>query len=494
MRRSLTYLFIAALALVSCRQEKTPEPDYGQITFSAEDVTTTKAMMNDAALKTNGNKLKVYDELQDFTGTVSWMDANNPYYINDEIVFAGQPIWNYVSGRAYPWTSNGTHKFFSWLSYDSTLDLTASAFCGASFNESTQILSIAQTDMNTNTPQYDFMYSDIMGVEAAGHVAGTPVNLPLMHLFTALNLTLLNTSGTKVLLKSVTLTGMKNKRSATIDYSGSVAAVSTSDIASTDIVLYESVSPDGDEFIHQDAILPLTADFILMWPQTYVELNGAQLDVVYHKVDENDVVSDELTSNIILDRQTLFRTNSLGMDAGTKYTFMLQFKKSTIDIYVRALPWEYEEYDWDYLDHSITARSGMFKDGVLAFYRYNPLTEEYDIQPTADEWSAKTMRFQTRNEVMKGRFYIEAPSSGRWQIDAFPLSAAQYFIIQPNTADIDVYTDNGMAEFTISVNPDLSPSTTQNLYFNVSIYLNGDWHDANSEFNRKNIKLVLDAN
>jgi hypothetical protein len=95
---------------------------------------------------------------------------------------------------------------------------------------------------------------------------------------------------------------------------------------------------------------------------------------------------------------------------------------------------------------------------------------------------------------MKGRFYIEAPSSGRWQVDAFPLSAAQYFIIRPNTAEIDVHSNNGMAEFTISVNPDLSPSVTQNLYFNISIYMNGDWHDANSEFNRKNIKLVLDAN
>ena len=135
MRRSLTYLFVVALAVVSCHREKTPEVDYGQIAFSAEDVTMTKAMMNDAALKTNGNKLKVYDELQDFTGTVSWMDANNPYYINDEIVYAGQPIWNYVSGRSYPWTSDGTHKFFSWLSYDSTLDLTAASFCGASLNE-----------------------------------------------------------------------------------------------------------------------------------------------------------------------------------------------------------------------------------------------------------------------------------------------------------------------------------------------------------------------
>ncbi len=493
MRRTIIYLFVTALALISCRKEGTPTPDKGIIAFSAEDVTSTKAMMNDAALKTNGNKLKVYDELQDFTGSVSWMDENNPYYINDEIVYAGQPIWNYASGSIYPWTSNGTHKFFSWLSYDSTLAMTAASFCGASFDETTQILSIPQKEMNTDTPQYDFMYSDIIGVEAADHVAGQPVNLPLMHLFTALNITVQNTSGTTVLLKSVTLTGMKNKRSATINFNGSVPAVNTANMASTDIVIYESTDPAGDEFIHQDRILPLK-DFFLMWPQSFADLGSAQIDVAYNKVDANDVVSADLEAHIVLDKQNIFKTNSVGMDAGTKYTLMLQFKTSSIDLYVSALPWEYEEFDWDYSDRSITARSGMFKDGVLAFYRYNPETEAYDVQPTTEEWTAKTMRFKTRNEIMKGRFYIEAPASGRWQVDAYPLSAAQYFIIQPNTAEIDVHNQNGMAEFTISVNPDLSPSTTQNLYFNVSIFLNGDWHDANSEFNRKNIKLVLDAN
>ena len=95
---------------------------------------------------------------------------------------------------------------------------------------------------------------------------------------------------------------------------------------------------------------------------------------------------------------------------------------------------------------------------------------------------------------MTGRFYIEAPTSGRWQITTYPLSASQYFIISPTTGDIDVNTENGKAEFTVSVNPELAPLSTQTLYFNVSLFFNGEWHDANSEFNRKNIRLVLDAN
>jgi len=232
------------------------------------------------------------------------------------------------------------------------------------------------------------------------------------------------------------------------------------------------------------------------------ETTPATLEVVYKvrtikEVEGSDPIvtdSDELTAHVVLNKQNFFKTNSTGMDAGVKYEFMLQFKKSSLDIYPRALPWEYEEYDWDYGNHSISARSGTFKDGVLAFYRYNAQNEQYTIEPTADEWSAKTMKFRTRNEVLQGRFFIEAPTSGRWLVTAYPMSAAQYFVIEPTSGDIDVTTDNGKAEFTVSVNPDITPSTTQTLYFNVAIYYNGEWHDADSEFNRKNIKLVLDAN
>lgn len=493
MRRRVLYLLVAALSVTACFEAPT---DRGDISFSAVDGASTRALMNDAALKTSGNKLKVFDELTGFSGRASWMGADN-LYINDEIVYAGNPVWNYVSGRSYPWTANGTHKFFSWLSYDNTLSMTDAQFCGASFNNSTKVLSIPQKEMTTSTPLYDFMYSDVVSLAAADHTPGSSVNLQMHHLFTALNISVKNTSGNTILLRRVTLSGMKNKRSATLDFSGDTVAVATANLAATDVVLYESDDPAGTVYPHQDTSLTLT-DFIQMWPQSYVELSGATIVVEYNIRDSHDQVSDDLTASIILDRQNVFKTNSVGMDAGTKYSFQLQFKKSTIDIYTSVLPWEYEAYDWDYSERSISARSGTERDGVLVFYRRNPNPgpneDEFSVVPTADEWSAKTLRFTTRNEVMKGRFYLESPASGRWRVTAYPMSAAQYFIITPTAGDIDVLHNNGMAEFTVSVNPDLSPSSTQTLYFDIAIYFNGEWHDANSEFNRKNIKLVLDAN
>lgn len=499
MRKTI-YITCATLAILSCSKDRKGNIADGlleeSIEFAACEATPTKAMMDDAALKTVGNKIRVFDILEGFSGTASWLNNGNKYYIDDEICYNGNPVWDFASGRIYPWTTDGNHRFFGWLNYDSALEMTDGDFFGNAYayDPSSFVLSIPTLEMNTSTRQFDFMYSKVGLVDAADHVSGQPVNLELQHLFSALNITLKNTSGNTIYLKSVVLKGMKNKRSASIAFTQNIPSVTTANLASTDVTLFQSDENEGKgtAFIHEDLEKGLT-NFYLMWPQTYAELSGAKLEVKYY-VYSNDQFSDELTANIVLSNQNIFKTNQVGMDAGTKYSFMLQFKKSTIDLYISVLPWEYEAYDWDYSDHSISARSGMFKDGVLAFYRYDSVHETYTITPTNEEWSAKSMRFTTRNEVMKGRFYIEAPTSGLWQINAFPLSAAQYFIIEPTSGEIDVNTDNGKAEFTISVNPALSPSTTQNLYFNVAIYFNGEWHDANSEFNRKNIKLVLDAN
>lgn len=495
MRRTILYLIVVALSAVSCKKDLFTSET---ISFGARDGEATRALMDDTTLKTAGNKLRVYDELTGFTGSASWMDPNENLYIADEIVYAGNPVWDIVSGRAYPWTSNGTHKFFSWLSYDQSLSMTEAQFWGASFNfnRSTKVLTLPQKVMDTATDQFDFMYSDPVSIAAASHSSNAPVELQLHHLFSALNMSVYNISGNTVLLKSVTLKGMMNKRSATVDYSSTTVSVTTSNLDSTDVVLFtsddSSVDGYGTEYIDEDLQKQLT-NFILMWPQTFNELEDARLEVKYKIKDSEDELTDELTAVMMLNNLDVFKRNTSGMDAGVKYSFLLEFRPSSIVIVLSALPWEYEAYDWDYSDHSISARSGTFKDGVLAFYRKNPSTGEYTVEPTTDEWSAKTMRI-SQTETLSGKFYIEAPTQGRWQVTAYPLSAAQYFEIEPASGEIDVFSPNdGKVEFTVRANLDLTPTSAQTLYFSVAIYFNGEWHDANSEFNRKNIKLILDA-
>lgn len=524
MRRSHIHIIIIALgfallATASCIRGIEPEDRLSEgITFAPE-VTSTKGLLDAADLPHAGTKIHVYDYISGFDGEVGGNPVTSGQtvkYFDDRITYDSTvaTYWPYCNSStgapdasvAYPWTKSGTHTFFGWLDADGAASpaLTAASLFGTgqpTLNESTRVLSIPTTVMGESTPQFDFSYASPVSVDAATRTPGSSVSQTLQHLFTAFKITATNTSGNTILLKSVSLRGMKNSRSATIDFKTVPPTVSTANLSAVNIPLFTydapvNADPYGHVFVDLDEELDelMPNQFLLMWPQTYAELTDATLHVVYKvrvTTDGGDQDSDELEADIVLKNQPVFRTNSTGMDAGKKYIFNLQFKKSTLDIYTNVLPWEYEEFDWDYANRSISARSGMFKDGVLAFYRG---TGGSATEPTTDEWSAKTMRFTSRNEVLTGRFYIEAPTLGKWSINAFPLSAAQYFIIEPTSDDIDVYTDNGKAEFTVRVNPDLTPASTQTLYFNVSIYFNGEWHDANSEFNRKNIKLVLDAN
>ena len=474
--------------------------DDADITFAPE-ITATKALMEASDLADSDTRIKVYDYLTGFTGKIGGASVASGdvsrYIDGNTLRYNNTTVWPFADGTEYRWTKTGSHTFFGWLDTDNAGTAATSLFNnGFTFNTSTRVLSIGATTMTAQTTQFDFSYSGITTVNSATRVAGSTVPLQLQHLFSALKISMNNTSGNKILLKSVKLIGMKNRRSATVDFSGDTPSVTTTvdSPESVDVVLFTSTNPDGDEYVSEDLAKTLSG-YILMWPQIYVDLLSASLEVEYKIKDSNDQVSDDLVGHVVLSNIGIFKTNSNGMDAGTKYSFLLEFRKSSLALAVRVLPWEYEEYDWDYSDHSIAAKgAGTFKDGVLAFYRRNAQTGEYTVEPTTDEWSAKTMRFTTRNEIMHGKFYIEAPTSGQWKVDPFPMSAAQYFIITPASGDIDVATDNGKAEFEIRVDPDKNPTTTQTLYFNVAIFFNGEWHDANSEFNRKNIKLVLDAN
>lgn len=515
------------------REDPLPVEEESEGINFAPQIASTKGLINSGDLARTGTKIRVYDYVSNFVGYLNedeFRMGDTKLYFTDVISYDSNttsywPYWNPALSTSqgstgapdpsivYPWTKTGTHTFFGFLIADQNPSyqnaFTYENLFGQAPSISNRVLSIPPTTMTTLLEkQFDFSYSAPVSIDAATRTVGTSVPLQLKHLFSAFRITARNTSGNTILLKSVTLRGMKNTRSATIDFKEATPTPVFANLDSAAVVLYNYQSSGENDYgrvlesLDQE-VNDLMSSFILMWPQTYAELvenpaiNGARLEIKY-KVrtvtnnEPND--SDELTSVIVLGNQGFFRTNQIGMDAGKKYTYTLQFKKSTMDIYVNVLPWEYEEYDWSYAEHSISARSGTFKDGVLAFYRYNSETDAYDKSPTTEEWSAKAIRFNTRNEVFKGRFFIEAPTAGRWQITPYPMSAAQYFIVEPTSGDIDVNTNNGMAEFTVKTNPDRTPNSTQNLYFNVAIQLNGEWVDANSEFNRKNIRLVLDAN
>ena len=87
--------------------------------------------------------------------------------------------------------------------------------------------------------------------------------------------------------------------------------------------------------------------------------------------------------------------------------------------------------------------------------------------------------------------YIASPHNGKWSVTMYPAEAAKYFELTPSSGTItkEMILAGGKVEFKVTAST-LVPAVTQTVHFNVSIYMGNDWHDANSEFNRKDWKLV----
>ena len=103
-----------------------------------------------------------------------------------------------------------------------------------------------------------------------------------------------------------------------------------------------------------------------------------------------------------------------------------------------------------------------------------------------------TVTLQSQNDVLTGNFQIYSPHTGLWAITPWSDDGAlDYFTVSPTEGEIgfDLSVGKQVVEFTITPSTTAPPSTVT-LHFKVAIMLNGEWVDADSEFNRKDWKIV----
>ena len=212
----------------------------------------------------------MYDFVTDGDKTTKHIDS----YAGPDVV-SNSPL--HVQGYTWPFTDEidgtqadvkqwipGTHKFFGWLAKDATLNnTTPESFFGEGFgfSETNMTLSIPAKEMTKATPQFDFLYSDIVTVDPQN----APVPLEFKHLFTAFCITAKKNVETAITITKITLSGLHNNKSATIDFSGNATAR-----------VYNDSGNYGQnygqfEFVQNFTIgtteTNLTATY-LMWPQT----------------------------------------------------------------------------------------------------------------------------------------------------------------------------------------------------------------------------------
>lgn len=484
MKRACLFIICILAVIPACKEKVDPFSEATPITFITEEAAPSKALLSDNTLKTNGNKVHVVDLLSGFTGTASWMSGNK--YIDDEIVYSGNQIWEYDSGRTYPWTGTGTHQFFGWLSYDTAMGLTADSFFGSpvidGFDTAQRQLTIPSKELNTESPQFDFLYANTVNYIMPGAATASPIVLPMQHLFSALGIMIRNESQDDILVHSVTINGLKNKKNAVITFVGFPATYTeTASAGFVDNVLFGALPPatrtlsEGqtyDLFARQKNVS--SPQYRIIWPQTEEDLapSDPANPLTYPITVQYEYLSD--VDHVQHTAHLRFPDNAVFL-SGYRYAYTLLFTQKHIQLNFEVNPWNYDLNEWSFSEQSISEVTELDFKG----------NEGYD-KPS------KTCRIVGGNPV-KGTFRIVNPSGAIWSIE--PVGDVEYFTISPNQGAVD--SANPEYEFYVypNLDPTLDRSTDKKLRFNFYVrFTDGSFHAANSEINRDDWTVILPKN
>lgn len=483
MKKAVLYILTVLALFPSCRKDRTEVPEKDRIQFSAEEGVTPKALITGTTLKTVDNRLHVLDVLTGFTGTASWMSGD--YYIDDDVVYNGAVIWGYQSGRIYPWTTDGSHQFYSWLSYDKNLNLTADTFFGATikngFSAANRTLSIPALEMTTETEQFDFLYANTSAYPMPRSDASS-VPLSLQHMFSAISILLQNEAQDEIIVHRVVVEGLKNKKSAVLSF---VRPPETTTLpASANFVnnAYYYALPTATKTLTYGQTYDLLArvknasvgEYRLIWPQSAEDVAPSDVDDLstYPITVYYEYATDE---DHIQHTAHLRFPEGMSFDAGTRYAFTLLFTQKHIQLTFRVDPWNYALNEWSFREQSIGECTELDFKG----------NDGYD-KPS------KTCRFVGGNPI-KGTFSIVDPPGAVWSIE--PVGDVEYFTISPNQGTVD--HENPDYEFYIypNLDPSLDRTTDKKLKFNFYVrFTDGNTHAANSELNRDDWTVILPRN
>ena len=391
MKRITTYISAALLllaAVLSCNPVQN-ETVGGDIRFDNPGV-TTKGFLESDGLDVVGTRMKVYDYLSGFEGTVSQGGVSTDVtpdqtvkYIDELIQYDGGPYWPYVNGQAYRWTKTGIHSFFGWLDFDRSCGssgLSTADFFGSpvSFNESTRVLQTPTFTWQAlpSVPQYDFVFAKQVVKRDATAGDESYIALECKHLFTAISLTIENKSTES----NIELTGINtlyqgqdlflHSGYATIDFSSDSENITPVYTLTTDAahpffsaanMAGKILAPDDkyDIFSGQKITASGQETYYMTWPLT-------ALQAFPDEIEGYDMFGDPIYSerNAILELR--FKVNGSAEEgarvsfprkewkAGTRVHLNIEFTDKSIQIVTETIPWDYNEHTLNFNQGSLT--------------------------------------------------------------------------------------------------------------------------------------------
>lgn len=520
------FFFLSMLCAGSCARVEGPVGLDSQagIQFGAKDL-VTKGMIGNDEFHTNGTELKVVDLLSGFSGKIdgsAWTDGNA--YVDETVVYDGNLIWKYqTDGTVYPWTNNGTHRFFGWMTYDKHSDLNATALFGTGQpSRSGSTLSFPEVEMTVSSPQFDALYSEVVIRDAATEAHST-VPLQLKHLFSSLAITVKNNSENKISIRSITMPNLPNKAQASIDYSGTAAALTQSAAVVGSARFFTNRFPgsavlanhstDGlvlnqgdvkDVYTGQDLS---STNYKLLWPVPSSVLSPKTANPYSGITDESDpnyIYRESLNNpadslirvsydicipgeggnpDTWLNRNNVgVKLPSISLEAGKRTLLSLSITDQVLDLTFEVQDWDFNEYPMDFSITSVSVTQDLqFKNGT-----YDASMSNLGAKPP--------VVYTNSMEPVEATFKITSPVGAR--IIAEPLSASEFFDIHLDPDHVDPTVDGGTVHVTIS--PRGNPATTQTLTMKFHLLMGSGASerdvDLSSDLNRDNYNIIWKRN
>ena len=216
-------VFLAA-ALSSCAKMRVETEDVRpagtpiRMAVSSEGA-QTKALFDASSFSAKGNVLQIWDVY--FNSVV----APQAYIEGTNVVSTGPTgaVWPFKEGDAvkhYYWTKTGTHRFYGVLVKDNSgsAPLTPTTRWGFDAAHKHKVYSVPTTTLTLTSPQFDFVYSNVIERNLDNGAPTTAVPLKFNHLFSAFGFTFENDSPSSFNIKSATLK-VDDRAAAKIDYS-----------------------------------------------------------------------------------------------------------------------------------------------------------------------------------------------------------------------------------------------------------------------------------
>lgn len=319
-------VFLAA-ALSSCAKMRVETEDVRpagtpiRMAVSSEGA-QTKALFDADSFSAEGNVLQIWDVY--FNSVV----APQAYIEGTNVVSTGiGAVWPFKDGDAvsspdkhYYWTKTGIHRFYGVLVKDNSGSAPLTPTTGWGFDAAHKVYSVPTTTLTLTSPQFDFVYSNVIERNLDDGAPTTAVPLKFNHLFSAFGFTFENDSPSSFNIKSATLK-VNDQAAATIDYSNvwdkgfapadadnwnpavtytGLTMSSTTGISgktgaiqpATCYDMFQGVLIDKDNMANYDK-------YTLIWPQ---DLTGKTLEMSYlvsgKKYQEVDVTVNKYTYTI----------------------------------------------------------------------------------------------------------------------------------------------------------------------------------------------------